>query len=159
MIEPSPESSNQSPRQVAVVGADEDYSYEFSADSSMFNDSYQCIRFQAFQQNTWHLLFDRNLKELYVIGGFLNQFWSICCLYIDFIIFQFTAELSRRCGQGLQFLQHWRCLRLSEKEPFSGTVFVYFLLWFTSICKNIFLLRLLALDNVPCAAEWRTLFR
>ena len=66
-LEPSPESSNQqSPRQVAVVGADEDYSYEFSADSSMFNDSYQCIRFQAFQQSTWHLLFDRNLKELYV---------------------------------------------------------------------------------------------
>jgi hypothetical protein len=52
-IEPSPESisNHQSPRQVAVVGADEDYSYEFSADSSMFNDSYQCIRFQAFQQN------------------------------------------------------------------------------------------------------------
>ena len=67
-IEPSPESisNHQSPRQVAVVGADEDYSYEFSADSSMFNDSYQCIRFQAFQQNTWHLLFDRNLKELLV---------------------------------------------------------------------------------------------
>jgi len=60
-------SSSSSPRQVAppvAAGGEEDYSYEFSADSSMFNDSYQCIRFQAFQQNTWHQLYDRNLKEL-----------------------------------------------------------------------------------------------
>ena len=53
-----------SARQVSAAGVDEDYSYEFSADSSMFNDSYQCIRFQAFQQSTWHQLFDHNLKEL-----------------------------------------------------------------------------------------------
>lgn len=63
-LEPSPGSLATSPRQISVVGSDEDYSYEFSADSSMFNDSYQCIRFQAFQQNTWHLLFDGNFKEL-----------------------------------------------------------------------------------------------
>lgn len=63
-IEPSPVSLTLSPRQISAVGADEDYSYEFSADSSMFNDSYQCIRFQAFQQSTWHLLFDGNFKEL-----------------------------------------------------------------------------------------------
>ncbi|XP_045029018.1 myelin regulatory factor isoform X2 [Daphnia magna] len=62
--QPSPGSLATSPRQISVVGSDEDYSYEFSADSSMFNDSYQCIRFQAFQQNTWHLLFDGNFKEL-----------------------------------------------------------------------------------------------
>ncbi|XP_046647538.1 myelin regulatory factor-like isoform X2 [Daphnia pulicaria] len=53
-----------SPRQISATGTDEDYSYEFSADSSMFNDSYQCIRFQAFQQNSWHSLFDGNFKEL-----------------------------------------------------------------------------------------------
>ncbi len=55
--------ANTNPHQ-GVVGADEDYSYEFSADVSMFNDTYQCIRFQPFQQSTWHPLFDRNLKEL-----------------------------------------------------------------------------------------------
>lgn len=61
------QSTAMSPRQISATGSDEDYSYEFSADSSMFNDSYQCIRFQAFQQNSWHSLFDVNFKELYCL--------------------------------------------------------------------------------------------
>lgn len=61
-VESSP--GSLSPHQGPTMSSDEEYSYEFSADSSMFNDNYQCIRFQAFQQNTWHLLFDNNLKEL-----------------------------------------------------------------------------------------------
>ncbi|XP_023243166.1 myelin regulatory factor-like isoform X3 [Centruroides sculpturatus] len=47
--------------------SDEDYSFDFagSETSQMFLDStYQCIRFQPFQQNSWHILLDRNLKEL-----------------------------------------------------------------------------------------------
>ena len=84
---------------MAVVGADEDYSYEFSADSSMFNDSYQCIRFQAFQQNTWHLLFDRNLKELLVLIQNIEKKKSFTIKetifnFINYIIFQSVAELS-----------------------------------------------------------------
>ncbi len=64
VIEHSITGQGMSPRQISATGTDEDYSYEFSADSSMFNDSYQCIRFQAFQQNSWHSLFDGNFKEL-----------------------------------------------------------------------------------------------
>lgn len=48
--------------------SDEDYGFDFggSETSGMFLDStYQCIRFQAFQQNSWHILLDRNLKELH----------------------------------------------------------------------------------------------
>lgn len=34
------------------------------ADSSYIDASYQCIRFHSFQQTSWHVLCDHNLKEL-----------------------------------------------------------------------------------------------
>ncbi|CAL8115850.1 unnamed protein product [Orchesella dallaii] len=44
---------------------DDDYGFDFSGDPSMFLDSnYQCIKFQAFQENTWHTLTDEAFKEL-----------------------------------------------------------------------------------------------
>jgi len=44
---------------------DDDYGFDFSGDPSMLLDSnYQCIKFQAFQENTWHTLTDEAFKEL-----------------------------------------------------------------------------------------------
>lgn len=44
---------------------DDDYGFDFSGDPSMFLDSnYQCIKFQPFQENTWHTLADETFKEL-----------------------------------------------------------------------------------------------
>lgn len=34
------------------------------ADNSYIDASYQCIRFHPFQQTSWHVLCDHNLKEL-----------------------------------------------------------------------------------------------
>lgn len=51
---------------------DDDYSYQENpgasgSESGMYLDtSFQCIRFQAFQQTMWHTLWDHNLKELWV---------------------------------------------------------------------------------------------
>lgn len=47
------------------VSVDDDYGFDFSGDPSMFLDSnYQCIKFQSFQENTWHTLADEAFKEL-----------------------------------------------------------------------------------------------
>ena len=44
---------------------DDEFGFDFSGDPSMFLDSnYQCIKFQAFQENTWHSLVDEHFKEL-----------------------------------------------------------------------------------------------
>ncbi|CAG7785964.1 unnamed protein product [Allacma fusca] len=44
---------------------DDEFGFDFSGDPSMFLDSnYQCIKFQPFQENTWHLLADPEFKEL-----------------------------------------------------------------------------------------------
>ena len=42
----------------AVIDSDE------VADNSYIDASYQCIRFHPFQQTSWHVLCDHNLKEL-----------------------------------------------------------------------------------------------
>uniref|UniRef100_T1IU89 DNA excision repair protein ERCC-1 n=1 Tax=Strigamia maritima TaxID=126957 RepID=T1IU89_STRMM len=43
-----------------------EYNFDFNGESTLnfLDATYQCIRFQPFQQNTWHLLCDRNIKEL-----------------------------------------------------------------------------------------------
>lgn len=52
----SPDSNSSQPGMI-----DEDY----NLDGNMYSESsYQCIRFQPFQQNQWHILCDQNLKEL-----------------------------------------------------------------------------------------------
>ncbi|XP_068082785.1 myelin regulatory factor [Anabrus simplex] len=44
---------------------DDDYGFDIPSESNMYLDSsYQCIRFQPFQQTSWHVLCDQNLKEL-----------------------------------------------------------------------------------------------
>jgi len=42
----------------AVLDSDE------VADNNYIDASYQCIRFHPFQQTSWHVLCDHNLKEL-----------------------------------------------------------------------------------------------
>jgi len=54
--------------------ADEEFGFDFSGDPSVFLDSnYQCIKFQPFQESTWHMLADESFKELYVLQHLL---WS-----------------------------------------------------------------------------------
>lgn len=56
----SPDSSSN---QTGVL--DDDYGFDIPGESGMYLDSsYQCIRFQPFQQTAWHVLCDQNLKEL-----------------------------------------------------------------------------------------------
>jgi hypothetical protein len=56
----SPDSSSN---QTGVL--DDDYGFDIPGESGMYLDSsYQCIRFQPFQQTSWHVLCDQNLKEL-----------------------------------------------------------------------------------------------
>lgn len=45
---------------------DDDMSFDFNGDPQMsyVDSSYQCIRFQPFQQSNWHVVCDSNLKEL-----------------------------------------------------------------------------------------------
>lgn len=37
---------------------------DVNGDGSYIDTNYQCIRFHAFQQTSWHVLCDHNLKEL-----------------------------------------------------------------------------------------------
>lgn len=47
------------------VGNMEDEFYDLSNDPSIFMDpNYQCIKFQPFQEHTWHTLADETFKEL-----------------------------------------------------------------------------------------------
>jgi hypothetical protein len=56
----SPDSSSN---QTGVL--DDDYGFDIPGESGMYLDSsYQCIRFQPFQQTAWHVLCDQSLKEL-----------------------------------------------------------------------------------------------
>ncbi|CAG2056672.1 unnamed protein product [Timema podura] len=60
LVELSPDSSSN---QTGVL--DDDYGFDLTGESGMYLDStYQCIRFQPFQQTSWHVLCDQNLKEL-----------------------------------------------------------------------------------------------
>lgn len=53
-------SSDSNSNQAGILN--EDYN---NIDGNVYSDSsYQCIRFQAFQQPQWHVLCDQNLKEL-----------------------------------------------------------------------------------------------
>ena len=85
---------------------DDEVSYQDSnTENGVYLDSssFQCIRFQAFQQTSWHTLCDHNLKEL-CVSFFL--FWlptvevykSYCdtilyVLYISIIVLHHIFEL------------------------------------------------------------------
>ncbi|XP_076313263.1 myelin regulatory factor-like isoform X2 [Tachypleus tridentatus] len=59
----SPDHQGETP----LPGTDDEYSFDFSSpdNTAVFLDAvYQCIRFQPFQQTTWHILCDATLKEL-----------------------------------------------------------------------------------------------
>lgn len=56
------EPENCSPSQLSPPDINDE---EYAASESCLSESqYQCIRFQAFQQNTWHTICDQNLAEL-----------------------------------------------------------------------------------------------
>jgi len=49
------------------VCSEDSYTYQDSCESGLYNDtSFQCIRFQPFQESSWNTLCDHSLKELYV---------------------------------------------------------------------------------------------
>jgi hypothetical protein len=49
------------------VCSEDSYTYQDSCESGLYNDtSFQCIRFQPFQETSWNTLCDHSLKELYV---------------------------------------------------------------------------------------------
>lgn len=64
----SPEPSSNPP--TGMIGnMEDDYGFDYSSGhdgppSVYLDSSYQCIRFQPFQQTTWHSLCDCTLKEL-----------------------------------------------------------------------------------------------
>lgn len=43
---------------------DDQYNFEHNDPSIFIDPTYQCIRFQDFQANSWHTICDRNLTEL-----------------------------------------------------------------------------------------------
>lgn len=49
--------------QTQITTVDDDYAASESG-ACLSDSQYQCIRFQAFQQTTWHVLCDQNLTEL-----------------------------------------------------------------------------------------------
>lgn len=49
------------PGQLSTTTIDEDYP---ASETCLSESQYQCIRFQPFQQNNWHVLCDQNLTEL-----------------------------------------------------------------------------------------------
>ncbi|KAG8183036.1 hypothetical protein JTE90_015667 [Oedothorax gibbosus] len=64
-LEPSVPSPD--PSTTMLPSSDEDYNFDLSAPeaSALFVDSsFQCIRFQTFQQNTWAQLLDKDMKEI-----------------------------------------------------------------------------------------------
>ncbi|KAK7864381.1 hypothetical protein R5R35_010977 [Gryllus longicercus] len=59
-VKQEPDSSSN---QTGVL--EDEYGFEIPSESGMYLDSsYQCIRFQPFQQTSWHVLCDQNLEEL-----------------------------------------------------------------------------------------------
>ncbi|GIY13470.1 myelin regulatory factor [Caerostris extrusa] len=64
-VEPSIQSPD--PTTTVLPSSDEDYNFELSAAeaNALFVDSsFQCIRFQPFQPNTWIQLLDKDIKEI-----------------------------------------------------------------------------------------------
>ncbi|GFX88653.1 myelin regulatory factor [Trichonephila clavipes] len=64
-IEPSIQSPD--PTTTVLPSSDDDYNFELSAAeaNALFVDSsFQCIRFQSFQPNTWAQLLDKDMKEI-----------------------------------------------------------------------------------------------
>ncbi|GIY51999.1 myelin regulatory factor [Caerostris darwini] len=64
-VEPSIQSPD--PTTTVLPSSDEDYNFELSAAeaNALFVDSsFQCIRFQPFQPNTWIQLLDKDMKEI-----------------------------------------------------------------------------------------------
>ncbi|XP_022249747.1 myelin regulatory factor-like isoform X2 [Limulus polyphemus] len=60
-VSPGPATLNALPQ------PEDEYSIDFSNSDTggmLIDTAYQCIRFQPFQQNTWHVLCDASLKEL-----------------------------------------------------------------------------------------------
>ncbi|XP_065348019.1 myelin regulatory factor isoform X2 [Cloeon dipterum] len=58
-------SSNHTGVTATVLDSQDDYSFDMaSSDTSYLDGAYQCIRFQPFQQTSWHTLCDHELKEL-----------------------------------------------------------------------------------------------
>ncbi|XP_059488155.1 myelin regulatory factor isoform X2 [Neocloeon triangulifer] len=58
-------SSNHTGVTATVLDSQDDYSFDMaSSDASYLDGAYQCIRFQPFQQTSWHTLCDHELKEL-----------------------------------------------------------------------------------------------
>lgn len=54
-------------QETADLGNDDDLSYQDDGNSIYLDSSsFQCIRFQPFQQTSWHALCDQNLKELLI---------------------------------------------------------------------------------------------
>lgn len=64
----SPADSNSSNTNGGISqngNGDEEFGFDFNGDPSVFLDAnYQCIKFQSFQESTWHTLADANYKEL-----------------------------------------------------------------------------------------------
>lgn len=57
--------SEDQPTTTSMIPCEEDFGFDYGQDGSVYLDStYQCIRFQTFQQTNWHTLLDANLKEL-----------------------------------------------------------------------------------------------
>ncbi|XP_054710958.1 myelin regulatory factor-like [Uloborus diversus] len=66
-IKTEPSAPSPDPSTSVLPSSDDDYNFELSAAdaNALFVDSsYQCIRFQAFQQNTWAQLLDKDMKEI-----------------------------------------------------------------------------------------------
>lgn len=64
----SPEPRNNS-SYLIPSNLDDEYGFDYNASHEdvpvgYFDSTYQCIRFQAFQQNTWNVICDTSLKEL-----------------------------------------------------------------------------------------------
>lgn len=57
------EHCSPSPPGPLAAALDEDYA---ASETCLSESQYQCIRFQPFQQNNWHVLCDQNLTELFV---------------------------------------------------------------------------------------------
>lgn len=68
--EPGAGNVSPDPTQTSMIpSCENDFGFDYNPNndgpSSVYLDStYQCIRFQTFQQPNWHTLFDANLKEL-----------------------------------------------------------------------------------------------
>lgn len=66
-VKTEPSAPSPDPSTTVLPSSEEDYGFDLSAAdaNALFVDSsYQCIRFQPFQQNTWSQLLDKDMKEI-----------------------------------------------------------------------------------------------